>query len=355
MSSDSSEDEDYDAVIRPVHIIYNWAMTGDPMQVEAFCKQINYEAIFFKEYTHVAVAPPVVYLERMRKYLKAKMAVIGQDCGHETEGAFTGCVSAKMLKDYECVGSIVGHWGRRQRCGETDDVVGLKVQRLTEKRIKAFVCVGETKEERLNGSTIEVIGKQIEALFDFQIDWRHVIFVYEPVWAVEGADEVHLEVHIPPKEKEDEDSNHNKVQLKSPPGDIEVMSASNADSEEEAEARGRLSPEDINTTLEQVRVWLSTAANKRIAWTTPILYGGPVDANSAVEMIKMKNVDGFLVHRTTDFGGRKVLDAKDDGTGGNNNGQAADMTLQQDAMFINLVKDVGTYLSNSEYGLAFGK
>jgi triosephosphate isomerase len=82
----------------------------------------------FKKYVEVIVTPPVPYIIQLRQLLKKRLHVGAQNCSHALEGAFTGGISAAMLKDVGATYVILGHWDRRRRCGEGDDLIGEKLQ-----------------------------------------------------------------------------------------------------------------------------------------------------------------------------------------------------------------------------------
>ncbi|MFA4843845.1 MAG: triose-phosphate isomerase [Candidatus Margulisiibacteriota bacterium] len=119
----------------------------------------------------------------------------------EDEGAFTGEISAPMLKAVGCTYVIIGHSERRQFFGETDETVNKKLKAAIKHNLNAIVCVGETLEQREKGETFKVIENQIKnSLHSLDIShWSLVIIAYEPVWAIgtgktatpEQAQEVH--------------------------------------------------------------------------------------------------------------------------------------------------------------------
>jgi len=296
----SSDDEDYQSVERTFHLVYNWLMTGDSAALQPFCKKINYAAVKFSPDIQVVVAPPVPYLMKMKKLLKQKIGVCSQNCCHEEEGAFTGDVSASMLRSVKAAGVICGHWERRRRCGEEPGLVALQVQRATEHKLIAYLCFGESVQERRSGRTMEVIKSQISGLFELPIDWRKVVLIYEPVWSFKDEDLVACEVEFPVEEEEvveegEPGQNDNAAQ------EGEGRNKSREDSTEvfDDEKFSVIIPpkcQHIDDLLGDVRFWLGNHASKKIAWTTPILYGGHVTAQDGPEFAKMNNIDGLLVH-----------------------------------------------------------
>ncbi len=132
---------------------------------------------------------------------KTPIKVAAQDCYWEDEGAFTGEVSPKLLKDAGCSHVIIGHSERRQYFGETDDTVNRKTKAAIRAGLTVLLCVGETLAERESGSTFKVIETQVRGGLAGipAADLTNIVIAYEPVWAigtgktasVEQAQEVH--------------------------------------------------------------------------------------------------------------------------------------------------------------------
>lgn len=116
----------------------------------------------------------------------SNIAVAAQDCYWEEEGAFTGEVSPKLIKDAGCSHVIIGHSERRQYFGETDATVNKKTKAALSAGLKAIVCVGETLSEREAEQTFAVIETQTRGGLDGLTaeDLSNVIIAYEPVWAI---------------------------------------------------------------------------------------------------------------------------------------------------------------------------
>jgi triosephosphate isomerase len=109
-----------------------------------------------------------------------------QDCYWEEEGAFTGEVAPKLLKDAGCSHAIIGHSERRQYFGETDLTVNKKTNAAIAAGLCAIVCVGESLAERESNQTFNVIETQIKGGLDgFAVEaFAHIVIAYEPVWAI---------------------------------------------------------------------------------------------------------------------------------------------------------------------------
>jgi triosephosphate isomerase len=136
----------------------------------------------------------------------SQIQVAAQDCFWEEEGAYTGEVSPKLLKDVGCSHVIIGHSERRQYFGETDETVNRKIKAALAAGLNVLMCVGETLAEREAGNTFSVVEKQITGgLKGFSAaDLQQLIIAYEPVWAIgtgktatdEQAQEVHAAIRL---------------------------------------------------------------------------------------------------------------------------------------------------------------
>jgi len=135
----------------------------------------------------IVVAPVFTALSSVSATLDGSaIKMSAQDCFWEEEGAFTGEVSPKLLRDAGCSYVIIGHSERRLYFGETDETVNRKTQAAVAAGLTAIVCVGETLEQREERATFTVVGKQIRgALAGFTEDaFKRIVIAYEPVWAI---------------------------------------------------------------------------------------------------------------------------------------------------------------------------
>ena len=109
-----------------------------------------------------------------------------QNVYYESNGAYTGEISCRMLKILGCNWVIIGHSERRAIFGETDEMVCHKLNKLTSENMYPIVCIGETKDERENGKTEEVLSRQLLVAFENQKgkNIEHTVIAYEPVWAI---------------------------------------------------------------------------------------------------------------------------------------------------------------------------
>jgi triosephosphate isomerase len=134
----------------------------------------------------VAVCVPAAYLSQVQQLVKGSGIDLGsQDVSAYEQGAYTGEVSAAMLKDFAVRYAIVGHSERRQYHGETDEQVAHKAQRALSAGITPIVCVGETLAEREAGKTEEVVKRQLAAVIHINGHCiSEIVVAYEPVWAI---------------------------------------------------------------------------------------------------------------------------------------------------------------------------
>ena len=135
----------------------------------------------------VAVCPPFVYLQAVAKALSASSVAVGaQDIYYEQKGAFTGEISASMLKDIGCSYALCGHSERRHVIGETDEMINKKVAAAIGGGLLPILCVGELLAEREASQTSEVISRQIKSdLAGLSVEKVSALtMAYEPVWAI---------------------------------------------------------------------------------------------------------------------------------------------------------------------------
>jgi triosephosphate isomerase len=136
----------------------------------------------------IVICPPFIYLPYLIELscytLKPKVGA--QDCFWEEKGAFTGEVSAKMLKNLGCDYVIVGHSERKKYFAETNEMVNKKLKAALKAKLKPILCIGETEKEREAGRTFKVLREQLKrALNRINIQsLRDLIIAYEPVWAI---------------------------------------------------------------------------------------------------------------------------------------------------------------------------
>ncbi|MFO1189013.1 MAG: triose-phosphate isomerase [Alphaproteobacteria bacterium] len=151
----------------------------------------------------ILICPPATVVRSVSEALGGSaVALGGQDCHAEASGAFTGDVSAEMLKDAGCRYVILGHSERRALHGESDAVVHAKAKAAWRAGLVAIVCVGETEAERDAGQTLAVVGRQIAGSIPAGATPDPLVVAYEPVWAIgtgrtptpAEVNEVHAEI-----------------------------------------------------------------------------------------------------------------------------------------------------------------
>jgi len=167
-------------------VIGNWKMNGTRQMVQALLGTLvskNTELTRAK----VVVCPPYLYIPLAMELLRGTSILLGgQDVWVESEGAFTGDVSAAMLADFGCSWVIVGHSERRSLHAEDDYLVAKKAMAAQMAGLVPIICVGETLDEREEGRTKAVIARQLDAVLEtvgIQM-FASAVIAYEPVWAI---------------------------------------------------------------------------------------------------------------------------------------------------------------------------
>ena len=193
----------------------------------------------------VAVAVPAPYLAQVQALVAGSVvAVAAQDVSAHVSGAYTGEVSATMLRDFGVRYVLVGHSERRQFHGETDADVAVKAQRALASGITPIVCVGETLAERESGQTEAVVKRQLAAVIHLNGHCiSEVVVAYEPVWAI-GTGKT-------------------------------------------------ASPEQAQQVHAVLRAQLAAASEK--ASGIRLLYGGSMNAANAAQLLAQPDIDGGLV------------------------------------------------------------
>jgi triosephosphate isomerase len=220
----------------------NWKMNGFAASI-AELQAIIAGATSRPPAADLMICPPATLIAGFAKAAAGSTIAIGaQDCHAEASGAFTGDLSAEMLKDAGATAVIVGHSERRALHDETDGMVRAKAIAANRAGLTAILCVGETRDEREAGATIARIGRQLDGSLPNRFD--RLVIAYEPVWAIGTG-------------------------LTPTPGDV---------AEVHKMIRNYLISKD-KTEGPQVR----------------ILYGGSVKPQNAKELMAVANVNGALV------------------------------------------------------------
>lgn len=196
----------------------------------------------------MVLAPPALYVGAMQARLPAGVQLAVQNIYDKPAGAYTGELSAPMLRDVGVAWALVGHSERRQYFGETSAAVACKTAAALESGLRAIVCVGETLQDREAGSTFRVLEEQLAAVVAANpaaVSWGRIVVAYEPVWAI---------------------------------------------------GTGRVAtPEQAQEVHAHVRAFLATALSDEVAGSVRIIYGGSVTAANAGQLIACEDIDGFLV------------------------------------------------------------
>lgn len=196
----------------------------------------------------VVVAPVATALQAVGKALEGSaIGLSGQNVYFENQGAFTGEVSAPLLRDVGCGYCIIGHSERRQLFGETDEAVARKTTALVEHDLIPIVCVGESLEEREAGKTLDVVLGQVGAALAPQSEkaLSMLTIAYEPIWAI---------------------------------GTGRTAAASDA--------------QEVHAAI---RDFVAEKHGAKVADGLRILYGGSVKASNASELLSQADIDGALV------------------------------------------------------------
>ncbi|MEY2952150.1 MAG: triosephosphate isomerase [Pseudomonadota bacterium] len=222
----------------------NWKMNGSLAANEALLKAVlaDLPAVLACD---VAVCVPAPYLAQVQALcVHSRVGVGSQDVSAQTSGAYTGEISATMLKEFGVRYCLVGHSERRQYHGETDDAVASKARTALAVGITPIVCIGETLTEREAGQTEAVVKRQLAAVIHANGHCiSEIVVAYEPVWAI---------------------------------------------------GTGRTaSPEQAQAVHALLRQQLKAASAQ--AARIPILYGGSMNAANARELLAQSDIDGGLI------------------------------------------------------------
>jgi triosephosphate isomerase len=180
----------------------NWKMNLNLHQSQKLVSEIL-NGLGRDNKAEVIVCPPFTSLNEVSTLLKGTQVKLGaQNMYFEESGAYTGEVSADMLKSVGCEYVILGHSERRVIFNEPDELINKKIKSAISKQLKPIFCVGELLEQRESGKTMEVVSRQVEKGLNgvSAEQMKNIIIAYEPVWAIgtgktatpQQAQEVHL-------------------------------------------------------------------------------------------------------------------------------------------------------------------
>ena len=242
----------------------NWKMNLNLQEGVALAKEINEAMTAEKPNCDVVICTPFIHLASVAKELNASLVGLGaENCADKEKGAYTGEVSAEMVKSTGAQYVILGHSERRQYYGETAEILKEKVLLALKNGLKVIFCCGETLEERESNRQNAVVKAELEgSVFNLSAEeWKNIILAYEPIWA------------------------------------IGTGKTATSDQAEEM--------------LCYIRSIVAEKYGKEVAEETSILYGGSCKASNAPELFSKPNIDGGLIGgaslKVADFKG--IIDA----------------------------------------------
>lgn len=188
--------------MRKYIIAGNWKMNKNLSEAIQLVSDLKIELNGKNLNAEVVVAPPFISLEAVKTLIKDTDIKLGAQNTHSVDsGAFTGEVSADMLKSVGCEYVILGHSERRTIFGESDEFINQKVKQALKNNLTPILCCGESLEERENGTTFKVVEQQIKTCLNnlSEEEIKNTVIAYEPIWAIgtgktatpEQAQEVH--------------------------------------------------------------------------------------------------------------------------------------------------------------------
>ncbi len=234
--------------MRKIFIGGNWKCNGTTKKVGEIVAFLN-KGGDIPSNAEVVVAPPSLHIGSVSETLRKDIQVSVQNIWIEpAAGAWTGEITADLVKDFGVNWTILGHSERRKYNHESSEIVAKKLAVALKAGLNIIACVGETLEEREADKTMDVVISQmapIVAAVSNPSDWDRVVIAYEPVWA--------------------------------------IGTGKTASPEQAQEVHGNL------------RVWLNEKVGKEIAEKLRIIYGGSVTAKNCNDLITKGDIDGFLV------------------------------------------------------------
>eukprot|EP00768_Dysnectes_brevis_P001747 gnl/Dysnectes_brevis/1487_a1683_3994.p1 GENE.gnl/Dysnectes_brevis/1487_a1683_3994~~gnl/Dysnectes_brevis/1487_a1683_3994.p1 ORF type:complete len:254 (+),score=78.32 gnl/Dysnectes_brevis/1487_a1683_3994:68-829(+) len=221
----------------------NWKCNGTRASVDGLVAMLN--AGSYPEGIDVVVAPSMLHLGYVADKVQAPVQVSAQNCYLQPSGAWTGEISAEMIKDFGLNWVILGHSERRRKMGESSEFVAQKTVKALSEGLSVMFCIGETLEEREAGNTMAVNIEQLEAAKAVVKDWSNVVVAYEPVWSIGTG-------------------------VTATPAQAQEVHA-------------------------ELRKWMAENLGEEVAASIRILYGGSVKLKNAEILGSCPDVDGFLI------------------------------------------------------------
>lgn len=223
---------------RKKYILGNWKLNKNLEEITKFFVDFNKHLVVNKNIVY-GFAPTHLGLGLASNLKKGQTIIIAQDVSQNLEGSYTGQISCKQLKDYEINYAIVGHSEARKFLGCTDKIVNEKVKTCLANKITPIVCIGESLTQYNQKQTKQVLAKQLKVIFN-NADATKCIIAYEPLWAIGSGKTPTLN--------------------------------------------------EINNLCCFIKTFVKQ---------TPVLYGGSVNENNALDIVTLKDVDGLLIGKTS--------------------------------------------------------
>jgi triosephosphate isomerase len=226
----------------------NWKMNMDYAEgISLFSEIVNMVRDEQKGDQIAVICAPYIHLNSLAKLGGTTVHIGAQNCHQNESGAFTGEISAKMVKSVGCNYVIIGHSERRQYFAETDQLLAEKTTAALKNNLTPIFCIGETLDERNNGNYFEILNSQITAgTFDLSADeFSKLVIAYEPVWA--------------------------------------IGTGLTATSEQAQEVHAF------------IRQQIAAKYGEEVAENTTILYGGSCNPKNAADLFAQKDIDGGLI------------------------------------------------------------
>lgn len=227
-------------------IVGNWKMNFTVGESSLFLHKLQETVPSYRDVESV-LCPNMLTLQSLSLQIDRRKFKLGaQNLYYQDEGAFTGEVSASMLRSIVSY-AIVGHSNRRHIFGESDKLIGLKVQAALRNNLRPILCVGETKQERVENETAQVLHNQVVAgLTNVTSDEvERVVIAYEPVWAIGTGDFAKVD--------------------------------------------------DAAQAIKVIRKQVDALFGRKAASRIQVLYGGSVDADNAGAYLAAEGIDGLLI------------------------------------------------------------
>lgn len=223
----------------------NWKSNGSINFVKEFSNNLLNKLSFNQDKVEIVIAPSFIHIASAKTFVVPTITMGAQNVSHFPNGAYTGEVSAEMIKDFGINWVLVGHSERRNYFRETAEILSAKISMCHEKDLKVLYCVGEKQEEKDAEKTWEVIEKQLNEIKASIKVWDCIAIAYEPIWLF-GTSKT-------------------------------------------------ITPEEIQGIHEQIRTWINTELGEDTGYMVRIVYAGPINDTNWNDILSQTDVDGFVV------------------------------------------------------------